>query len=300
MYFYKAYGLNISSEFRLPPLMEGGNGKDLLIKKAKLHPPLEFDETTIFRHNIEAFFAQNGQDLFIHWKGMATLQASNGNTLLVEPEDEFGEELLCMYIISEALGMILFQRGIFLLHGSAVMIGNKALVFVGAPGAGKSTTVAAFAKAGYVVLADDMVAITVSDDKISVIPGYPQIKIWPSAIVGLEFIVAETKRIHEKTKKRVIRNKNGFPDKAVPLSTIYLLHESPDQDEQVSQSLQSHIALTKYFPIPSQLLEGERQQNHFNQIKNILEKIDIKNLFNPKSFEILKNTVKRISVEYLT
>ncbi len=51
-------------------------------------------------------------------------------------------------------------RGREALHAGAVMLGDAAVLLLGARGAGKSTTLSALSEAGYVVLADDMVVVS--------------------------------------------------------------------------------------------------------------------------------------------
>ena len=48
------------------------------------------------------------------------------------------------YLVGPVMGMVLYFRGITCLHASAVSVGLRAVVLLGAPGAGKSTTAAAF------------------------------------------------------------------------------------------------------------------------------------------------------------
>ena len=52
------------------------------------------------------------------------------------------------YLLGPVLGLLLRFRGVTCLHASAVAIGDSVIAFVGAEGAGKSTTAAAFARPG--------------------------------------------------------------------------------------------------------------------------------------------------------
>jgi hypothetical protein len=159
MLFYQAYGLNIQSEFLLPELLKGNYQPDVYIQKGKVKLP-QLEPTSINRQGKEAYFGGNPQEAYLRWDGVATLLAKNGDTLIVDRDSEdIDPQVLSLYILSEALGLILYQRGLFLLHASAVLIDGQVVIFAGCPGAGKSTTAAAFAKLGYPVLSDDMVAI---------------------------------------------------------------------------------------------------------------------------------------------
>ena len=66
------------------------------------------------------------------------------------------------YLLGPVLGLLLRLRGVTCLHASAVAFGDRSVAFVGSAGAGKSTTAAAFAKQGFGVLSDDIVALAES------------------------------------------------------------------------------------------------------------------------------------------
>jgi hypothetical protein len=212
MFSCQAYGVNIHSDFPLPELLQGGDEADIYIQKGKLKlPPLE--PTSINRQGIEALFGGTTQEAYLRWSGIATLLAKDGTTLIVEPgSDNIDPQLLNLYILSEALGIILYQKGLFLLHASAIKIGEQVVIFAGTPGAGKSTTAAAFAQCGYTVLADDMVAMSLdSAGKIMVYPAFSQIKIWPSAVKGLGYNPSSLPPLFSGSRKRVIIQKDNFP-----------------------------------------------------------------------------------------
>ena len=158
--YYKAYGLRIASELPLPPLQPLSPGPvDLVIKRGHLPQAPSFNETKIYRANLNARFAQQGSDqLWLNWSPRLSFMALNGNQLMVDTSLT-DEDVISLFTLSEALGLILFQKGYFLLHGSAVRIGADGIVFLGQPGAGKSTTVAAFAQQGCPIISDDLVCV---------------------------------------------------------------------------------------------------------------------------------------------
>ena len=82
----------------------------------------------------------------LFWDDEITFKLSNGNLMEVDTKQK-DIDFLSLFIASEALGILLFQRGDLLLHGSAIRInGDSSIIFVGEPGMGKSTTAAALLK----------------------------------------------------------------------------------------------------------------------------------------------------------
>lgn len=86
------------------------------------------------------------------------------------------------YLLGPVLGLVLRLRGVLCLHASAVSIDDHAAVFVGSEGTGKSTTAAAFAREGFAVLSDDIVALVEHGDEFQVLPAYPRLNLWPDSV----------------------------------------------------------------------------------------------------------------------
>ena len=298
MFSYQAYGLNITSEIKLPELITGGNGVDLTIRKGSINPP-ELEETSIQRQGIEALFGGTMMEAYIRWPGVATFLVRNGCELIVDMEQgESTENLLSLFVLSEALGIVLCQRGHFLLHASAVVVNNKAIIFAGKRGAGKSTTAAAFAQNGYPALTDDMVVVAFdAKNKPVVLPGFPQIKIWPESVHGLGYVEEEMPALFLGSKKRVIRDVVTFPKEPIPLSNIFIIEN--DDEWQISQMPEAEtlLCLVKSFPCPSGLIREYAQKEHFKQCLKMIENVKIRKLKLPRNFKLLGETVRRISEE---
>ncbi|MGD1806011.1 hypothetical protein ACP6PL_11305 [Dapis sp. BLCC M126] len=295
MFFHQTYGLNIQSEFLLPELIKSDNQPDIYIQKAKVKLPT-LETTTIQRQGKEAYFGGNTQEAYLRWEGVTTFLAKNGDTLIVNPDsDHINPQLLSLYILSEALGLILYQRGFFLLHASAVKIGEQVVIFAGPPGAGKSTTAAAFAKCGYTVLADDMVAIKLdATGKAMVVPGFPQIKIWPSTARGLDYNLSALPTLFPGSRKRVIRQIENFPVKHFPLTHMFILGEGENLKITPMEGTEAFFNLTRFFPLPSSILQGNARERHLQECIQLLREVDIWQLENPQNFQTIKQVVNGV------
>jgi len=68
------------------------------------------------------------------------------------------------------------------LHGSAVSLKGRAFIFLGASGAGKSTTAHALGARGLRLVSDDMVLVDVA--RGLVLPGAPTVRLWRDELEG--------------------------------------------------------------------------------------------------------------------
>jgi hypothetical protein len=108
-----------------------------------------------------------------------------GTQIWVTWPDTLTVEDTATYLLGPILGFVLRLRGVVCLHASAIAVGDQCMAIVGPAGAGKSTTAAAFAKAGFPVLSDDVVALVDRERRFLVQPAYPRVRLWPESVTAL-------------------------------------------------------------------------------------------------------------------
>ncbi len=146
------------------------------------------------------------------------------------------------YLLGPVLGLLLRLRGITCLHASAVAFDDWCAVFVGAEGAGKSTTAAAFAAQGEPVLSDDVVALRLASPVSSksapggdisrtlfhVSPAYPHICLWPDSTQMVPGLPENLPQLApDWDKRRLALGTDGirYAPQPLPLAAIYILAE---------------------------------------------------------------------------
>ncbi|WP_373513449.1 serine kinase [Persicitalea sp.] len=295
MSVYKAFDLRISSEIPLPELILAENQSgvtDIEIVRSVVQFP-DLVATSIHRRGIMAESAESEDGaIYLRWEGVAGYKATNGNTLYVESYTD-DAELLSLFSISEALGCILLQRGLLLLHASSVQVSGVAYSFLGEPGAGKSTTATAFVKHGASLLSDDLTAICFDEENNPyVLPSYPQLKIWENAVDGLNFDKSKLVPVAEGINKFSLQPSQNFPDKPIPLARIFLLHKLFDgPDKQRLSPIAAPIELVRHFPLATHLLRGSVHQRHFQQSSWCAAHAEIWNKRRPDDFAALEEWV---------
>ncbi|PSB55399.1 hypothetical protein [Chamaesiphon polymorphus] len=145
--------------------------------------------------------------------------------------DDLTLEDTATYLLGPILGFILRLRGTVCLHASAIAIADRVVVLVGAAGAGKSTTAAAFAQRGYPILSDDVVPLIDCGETFLVQSAYPRIRLWDNSVTALYGDVNALPRLvptHPTWDKRYVDlNAPGyeFQSEPLPLAAIYYLNE---------------------------------------------------------------------------
>lgn len=163
------------------------------------------------------------------------LAFSEGVTIVVDARGESvwatwsagaSEEEAASYLTGAALGFVLRLRGVTCIHGAAIAVGGRAVALVGPSGSGKSSTAAAFARLGYAVLTDDLVALRETHEGFGVQSALPRVHLWPESAGTLVDSWASLPRIAPRwDKRRLDLAAAGFRFQQAPLAlaAIYFL-----------------------------------------------------------------------------
>jgi hypothetical protein len=273
--FYTAFGLNIYSDLELPELLPATSGEDLAILEKEFIIPSKLYPSYIHRMGCEALFGMSKHALFLCWPTIATFKITN-EAIVVHPKEKIKDiRIFNQYLLSETIGLALFLKGYFLLHASAVTSGDKAIIFAGPGGVGKSTTAGLLLKLGYKLIADDLVALKLNANKVIVYPSIPQLKLWPDSIDAINLDSSEFEPLYAGTPKKVLNKRKYFFNKELPLKSIYFLESGPfDLSEPKASTL--ILLLMKSFPLPNILL----QQDYHSYFKNSIDLLKCKLSFN--------------------
>jgi len=194
-HFYKAYGLTISSEIELPELEPSAPASvDVLITVGRIDLPKPSPETgTAFRFE--------PQQQYLAWQTVGAFLITDACRIEVEPAPDVDDALLAFPLLGPVMALLLHQRGLLILHASAIAVGGKSAVFMGDKGAGKSTTASAMIRAGHRLLTDDVVALDLTAQPM-IVPGFPQLKLAADAAAAFPIRQAEIRpQVHAAIDK---------------------------------------------------------------------------------------------------
>ncbi len=229
MFFYSAYGCTIASAVSLPELIEATptHAPEILIVRGRVGSP-SFRETESF-----CFCYITSDEAYLFWEKVGCILVRHGREIILDLLPQADPQMVRLFLLGAAFGMLLHQRGLMTLHASTVEIDGEALLFVGDRGMGKSTTAAALMARGYRVLSDDIAAFELPINcrsssslptyPLMVFPGYPQLKLWADAATQLGHQPAELPRLHPDFDKYAYRYTQAFSLEPVPLRAIYVL-----------------------------------------------------------------------------
>lgn len=276
---YRAFGLNIISDLVLPEL------------PAALAAPSSIDLHIELAERIAASLPPEAEDNFhpdpdggfvFRVPGVADFWVGRGDSIRMAlfPGADFGVARL--YLLGSALGMAMHQRGWLVMHASAVLRDGAVSLFIGDSGAGKSTLAAAFAKAGFGVLADDVMPVRMnSEGKFEVWPGALSFKLWGDSLDALGLEREGLAEIGNRHDKYFVMNGQPIADAAYPLVEIVVLE---DFAEGATLSLETLPKLEAIRAISANTYRPEyidllgRRSNHFQQCAVLAAAVPVRRL----------------------
>lgn len=222
IYCHRAYGLTIHSEIELPELLSGeaGGKPDLVIRRARIDRPVSEDPE-------DFVFSPDRQRL--DWRAVGRFDIIGDNEIVVDGNPDVPEAILRLPLLGTVMALLLYLRGGFVLHASAVLVGDRGVGFLGDKRAGKSTTAGAMVAHGHRLITDDVLDFAF-DDGVHLLPGFPQMKLTAESSSAVNMQKARRLPIldfpgFDKHRHQVTEH---FFDDRVPPGRLYVLDRGPD------------------------------------------------------------------------
>ena len=145
-FYYKVYGLDVESEINIDEFVTKENIDENNKVTMKYSTMPESIKENI-KNNKKFNFSK--EEIWFFVDNIATYRVTGGNLIEFEPCDNADPYLLRVFLMCSCLGFIMIQRDVVAIHGGTIVIDDKAIIFTGHRGAGKSTLTTALRLKGY-------------------------------------------------------------------------------------------------------------------------------------------------------
>lgn len=297
MFYYRAFGLTISSEINFPELYQADllSSADVQVKFGEISSNVKINtgfvsDTLIVSPHI----------FLLKMEGIATYLVEAGKTVTIEIEDGADLNEVRLFCLSNAFAALLHQRGQIPLHAAACIHDNELVLILGESGAGKSTTLAAMINKGYSPFSDDICIPYYKDHDQSwyAYSSYPMMKFWADTFTKVNISNASDSR-----KLRPGLDKYGvyFHEKFIPesrkIKLIILLEIDSEQNEVNFRELSGIEAFSTIHAqaYRREYLEYESMlKSHFIQSTEIAKSLKIIRVSRPDNHDSLETIMKCI------
>src|SRR5947209_2991393 len=265
------YGLGIHSEPALPGLVNGEARQDVFIRFGEVDTHLAPADATGYS------FQTLADGVHFGWQGIARFRIREGQEITIAPDPGVEEGLVRALLLGPALAVVLHQRGFLILHGSAIVLHEKVVAFLGQEGAGKSTIAATMHERGHALMADDVVAIRTNVAVPLVFPAYPQLNLSPDVVASLGHDLATLPRLHSRVEKRALRAIPGFPQNPLPLDLLYVLGKGSRSEVETLRPQEAFVELLRH-SYGTRLFQGRAAPEHFRQCARLVRAVSVRRL----------------------
>ena len=167
-------------------------------------------------------------------------------TVHLAPEQD--PEMASILVSGNLLALVLVQRGMCVLHASAVESSGRALGFVGGTGMGKSTLAALCCEAGARVVSDDVLRVDVGEDGTTCHRGSRQLRLRPAASEITRAFAESATRV--TADGRVALAPDASARARLPLAALIVPVCSRESRELEVHELDAHDALVELVSFP--------------------------------------------------
>ncbi|MFH0757925.1 MAG: hypothetical protein V2B15_11610 [Bacteroidota bacterium] len=288
-YRYKAFGLVINSELNLPELNSSSEYQtDVTIHIGQV--PKKLPHIT----GKGVLYEAAPGDFLFRLDKVAAFRVQSGSAITIEPYNNNPEEIR-IFLLGSVFGALFHQRGLLVLHGSAIEFGDVSILFTGKSAMGKSSLAAAFELRGCPIITDDLAVLKPEESGYSIYPGIPYIKLWKDVADNLypDNSFTKTRSGLEKYSKPVQRTPSTEKKQ---LSKIIVLSTSNQSDFRMNkmegmEKFNSIRVNTYRLRFINDLGLNEK---HFQLISQLSKEIDLFGIQRPESPLLLSETVEFI------
>ncbi|WP_394729461.1 hypothetical protein [Altererythrobacter sp. GH1-8] len=171
-------------------------------------------------------------------------------------------------LIDQLVPRVIAQLGSLVVHASAVKVGNKAALFLGDTGQGKSTLAASFMMAGHELICDDALCVEWSAQKPVAAPVFQDLRLNSDSIESIfPNAPATTTVAHYSSKRHVAVAPDICADEGpFPIASIFMLAPAATGPTRVDRLVggEACMALVQH----SFLLDPQDIQNAAKRLKH--------------------------------
>lgn len=231
------------------------------------------------------------------------VDALNNNIFIERHPNLVDSAPIDTWLYGSVYAYLLQHNGYLVLHGSAIMANDSAIIFSGNSGAGKSTLATEFISRGYKLLTDDVVVITENkESELVMIPGMSKVKLWQNALENFGKSNIGLKQIFNKAKKYElpVALHQSTP---IKIKAFYELNHTDESDtisiEEIIETKKVNLLIhnTYRYAMLKSLKNGLK--NHLKQISKLAKTINTYRVIRPNHKYLLSELANKIESQFL-
>ena len=240
MFYYELYGLKVESNIEFIQLLpvEATTSKETAAKiiveeGSELSRPSE----EILAEGNSFGTTENGI-WFNNQAGKFVIETVDGTSYMRCTKcADVHVSVIRSFLLGNCLAIMLTQRGKIVIHGSTLVVNDKAILVCGGSGAGKSTISTGMIDNGAKLMADDVSVIDMDQDtgKMVAFPGFPEQKLCRDAAQDRGLNLNDLRFVNEDRDKYALDRTDIFYNHVTEVSDMFILRLINDGEMHISE-----------------------------------------------------------------
>ena len=311
---YRLFGLTLASDFRLVKrLALLGNDAHNLTFTCAVVESLPGDWTRVRPTYISPYKTKDGESILyvyrqpacdvLHFTDVADFYVWPDRIVCYQLQRAYRYQVE-MWLVGAVLALWLEQKGIPVMHASAVVVEDCAVAFLASSTGGKSSIAAALMQYGCPLLTDDALAIERRGSTFIGQPGYPRMRLWPDMAEHFLGHFEDLELVHPEVSKRTVPvgtdGLGDFCDVPQPLGCLYIpIRRDPEvggtEIEIMPVSLRdATIELVRYSFLTRVLAALGLQPRRLNYLAQIAKQVPIRRIIYPSGLQHLPRVCEKL------
>lgn len=205
-------------------------------------------------------------------------------------------EYINTWLYGTVLAYLLQFHNYLVLHGSAILYNNRAVIFSGNSGIGKSTLAYAISQKGYPVITDDLIVIRQNKTGVlELMPGKGHVKLWDDALLNFGVSNDNLTKVQNKMGKYIVPVPDILTNPTL-MDSFYELNvsEKSSIDIMHMNSLAAFKLLMRNTYRYAMLSPLGKLEAHFLQISQLTKNIKVFSITRPTNLHKLDDIIGRI------
>lgn len=271
-YKYKAYNLVIHSTVELPALREYMEGT----------PDVVIEEVS----ELIQLKEEGKEEFMLSVKEVGRYYIAEGRKIEFERLKGVKDESIAVFLLGWCIGIILLQRDILPIHGSAVAKAGKCILFAGASGAGKSTIATKLKEKGFKLINDDICAISFDERKkpfVHLGQRYTRLRKDSTEALGID---SSTLGKAFNDEKYYVKLEEELEEEALEVSALYYisLTEGEEDIEIIPERGISKVEVILQNIFVDTCMKTQKRQLLFQKCSELSKNILVKTIYRPEGF----------------
>jgi hypothetical protein len=304
-YRYRVYGITVASDrpLTLPAHADGGLARvECRSATASVfHAAMSgaaFDPSPDPWHR---YASLPDGSTYVQWDTVGEfLVDADGRRIACRRAARSSAESFQVYMLGQALSFALVKQRLEPLHATAIVVEDRAIAFLGAPGFGKSTLAAGFLEAGHRLLTDDLLVVREHRGRALAYPGPPRIKLFPRTAGRLVSGRADRVTMNAATNKLILPiDADRRCAAPVPLAAIYSLSSPRDACRQNGVSIDRLSGRDAFVELLKgtfnrRFVKPERLARQFEAMTSLTNLVAVSRLAYPRTLEQLQHVREKV------